>query len=351
MSTLSAPFPWYGGKRRLAPAIWQRLGNPTVYVEPFAGSLACLLARPGGAGPREVVCDLDGGIANMWRALAADPEAVAYWADYPSIHQDLTARHSWLRRWIAEHRERLCDDPEFFDAKAAGWWLWGISLWIGGGWCADDSDTQPYVNHTGGGQGISAQRATVRDQRPCVSDTGTGMVISAQRGQMPHVSSVPGGSGVSAQRVVRPALIDWFADLQDRLAAVVVLNRDWTSALTPTILQQTASGTQGTVGVLLDPPYSTADRSATLYGSDLAGVSDDAASASWAWAVAHGDRYRIAYCAHEGDIEPPDGWAVVTSTFKGVKDPDRRNRRDLVAFSPACQPPAESTLFDMKETP
>ena len=60
--TLTAPFPYYGGKRRLAPTIWQHLGDPGVYVEPCAGSLACLLARPGGAGPREIVCDLDGGI-------------------------------------------------------------------------------------------------------------------------------------------------------------------------------------------------------------------------------------------------------------------------------------------------
>ena len=347
--TLTAPFPWYGGKRRVAPTIWERLGSPDVYVEPFAGSLACLLARPGGAGPREIVCDLDGGIANMWRALAADPEAVAYWADWPTIHQDLTARHLWLRRWVAEHRDRLSEDPEFFDAKAAGWWLWGISLWIGGGWCATHHERMPRVERNGGGVGCNAQHTGPPGQRPYVNQGGQG--VSAQRAQMPHVKDTGGGSGVSAQRVVRPALLDWFAALQQRLAAVVVLNRDWTSALTPSCLQQTARSRDSTVGVLLDPPYVTADRSAGLYGSDLAGVSDDAAAASWAWAVEHGDRYRIAYCAHEGDIEPPDGWAVATSTLAGIRDPDRRHRRDLVTFSPACQPPAESTLFDATETP
>ena len=77
MATLSAPFPYFGGKSRLAPAIWQRLGNPVVYVEPFAGSLACLLARPDGAGQREIVCDLDGGISNFWRAVTAEPDTVA----------------------------------------------------------------------------------------------------------------------------------------------------------------------------------------------------------------------------------------------------------------------------------
>ena len=106
-----------------------------MYVEPFAGSLACLLARPDGAGQREIVCDLDGGISNFWRAVTADPDAVAAWADYPTFHADLTARHKWLRAWFAENSARLSDDPHFYCAKAAGWWVWGISLWIGGGWC------------------------------------------------------------------------------------------------------------------------------------------------------------------------------------------------------------------------
>ena len=44
--TLAAPFPYFGGKRRAAPAIWRALGDPSGYVEPFAGSAAVLLARP-----------------------------------------------------------------------------------------------------------------------------------------------------------------------------------------------------------------------------------------------------------------------------------------------------------------
>ena len=146
---LDPPFPFFGSKRRLAPIIWERLGNPTVYVEPFAGSLACLLARPGGAGQREIVCDLDGGIANFWRAVEDDPEAVAYWADHPTLHQDLTARHRWLKSWLAQHAEALSLDPHYYDAKVAGWWVWGISLWIGGGWCSVDTDQRPMVDRIG----------------------------------------------------------------------------------------------------------------------------------------------------------------------------------------------------------
>ncbi len=44
MNTL---FPYFGNQGRIAPAIWQqRLGDPTYYYEPFAGSLGCLLGCP-----------------------------------------------------------------------------------------------------------------------------------------------------------------------------------------------------------------------------------------------------------------------------------------------------------------
>ena len=43
---LKAPFPWFGGKRRVAAEVWAALGDVDNYVEPFAGSLAVLLARP-----------------------------------------------------------------------------------------------------------------------------------------------------------------------------------------------------------------------------------------------------------------------------------------------------------------
>lgn len=46
MNNLRAPFPYFGGKRRVADAVWARLGDAPNYVEPFAGSAAVLLARP-----------------------------------------------------------------------------------------------------------------------------------------------------------------------------------------------------------------------------------------------------------------------------------------------------------------
>ena len=94
---VKAPFPWFGGKRRVANLVWEALGDVDNYVEPFAGSLAVLLERPASHAARcETVNDADSYLANFWRALAADPEAVAYHADWPVNETDLFARHLWL---------------------------------------------------------------------------------------------------------------------------------------------------------------------------------------------------------------------------------------------------------------
>ena len=44
--TLKSPFPYFGGKRKVADEIWRRFGAVANYVEPFFGSGAVLLARP-----------------------------------------------------------------------------------------------------------------------------------------------------------------------------------------------------------------------------------------------------------------------------------------------------------------
>ena len=131
---MNSPFPYFGGKRTVAAAVWARLGSPKQYIEPFCGSAAVLLAAPRPAA-LEVVCDGSGFIANFWRAVKHQPAAVAEWADYPVSHIDLGARHGWLMA----QRDRIgaeMQDPDWpGDAKVAGWWLWGQCCWIGSGWC------------------------------------------------------------------------------------------------------------------------------------------------------------------------------------------------------------------------
>lgn len=123
---LKAPFPWFGGKSRVADLVWERFGATANYVEPFFGSGAVMLARPFPV-RTETVNDLDCFIANFWRAVQKDPGLVALWADWPVNEADLHARHLWLVK-REEFRERIKADPEYYDAKIAGWWVWMFAL-------------------------------------------------------------------------------------------------------------------------------------------------------------------------------------------------------------------------------
>ena len=162
--------------------MWAALGDVPNYIEPFAGSLAVLLGRPhdmsNGTRRAETVNDADGFLANFWRALAHDPEAVAHWCDWPVNEVDLFARHLWL---VNTGRSRLLEgmeaDPDFYDAQVAGWWVWGVNAWIGSGWCSGDG---PWVD-TGDGIG----------KRPHLGDAGRGV---NDDGSATPTSATPGGA-------------------------------------------------------------------------------------------------------------------------------------------------------------
>ena len=139
---MKAPFPWFGGKRTVTGDVWKRLGKPKQYLEPFCGSAAMLLGAPDGKRV-ETINDADGFVANFWRAVAHDAEAVAREADWPVNETDLFARHSWLVRQAAGLTSKLHGDPEFYDVRIAGWWCWGACNWIGSGWC---SGTGPWIH-------------------------------------------------------------------------------------------------------------------------------------------------------------------------------------------------------------
>lgn len=68
---LKPPFPYLGSKSRLAPKIIDLLPDHTHYVEPYAGSLSVLLAKPRSVA--ETINDRDGSIANLWRVIRDHP--------------------------------------------------------------------------------------------------------------------------------------------------------------------------------------------------------------------------------------------------------------------------------------
>lgn len=69
---MKPPFPYYGGKMSVADRIAAVLPEHGHYVEPFAGSLAVLLAKA--PARMETVNDIDQGIVAFWRVLRDRPD-------------------------------------------------------------------------------------------------------------------------------------------------------------------------------------------------------------------------------------------------------------------------------------
>lgn len=312
-TTLKAPFPWFGGKSSCTPLVWRLFGNPCNYVEPFAGSLAVLLGRPAHHRVHlrtETVNDLDGYLANFWRAVQADPDAVATWALQPVNEIDLLARHRWLceRERKATHIARMEADPHYYDPKIAGWWVYGLCCWIGTGWCSGTWDAD----------------ADVRHQLPSLGSSGMGV-----HRKLPSVGS-------SATDPMDPAgHRALFLALQARLRTVRVACGDWTRVLSPSILGLTSHLSGG--AVFLDPPYCEGDME---YAT---GADSTVAHAAAEWAFAHGDdpSLRIVLCGYDGHYTPPPGWRSYpwTKTRGGGYENQSgkgSQRRERLFASPGC---------------
>lgn len=72
---MKPPFAYFGGKTTIAERVADLLPAHRHYVEPFAGSLAVLLAKPPAL--METANDLDGDIVHFWRMLRERPADLA----------------------------------------------------------------------------------------------------------------------------------------------------------------------------------------------------------------------------------------------------------------------------------
>ena len=303
---LRAPFPWFGGKRRVAHIVWERLGDVKYYVEPFFGGGAVLLGRPDEHKHKrilpdgtvigthtEIINDKDGLVANFWRAVAAQPDDVARWADWPVTENDMLARNRWLIMRKASLPARLSADPNYYDVQIAGWWLWGICCWPRGGWC-----------------------------------------LEAPRRMRPDVA----GRGVHASKVDACYMRSWLRRLQSRLRYAKILCGDWARAVGSAMY---VARLRCTVSVFLDPPYCVEDRNQNLY---LEEKTHDLGRAVAAWCLQWGQHVRIALCGYEGEYPmlEPAGWGKVAWDASGWCDGTRgtaNRHRERIWFSPACLAP------------
>ena len=369
---MKAPIPYNGGKRKAAPAVWAALGDVEHYVECFMGSMAVLLNRPHPCNRpyhSETVNDADGLLVNAWRAIQRHPDATADAASWPCTEADMHAQHLALVRWRAENQlEHLMGDPEWCDVRMAGWWLMGMSRWIGSGYCSGDGpwvvdpSSGRMVKRTGTGKGVSRQR-------PHVSDNGQGVdtMLLREPGvsrQRPHLSNDGRGvdhAGLREEGVgeyhpmTMPKLREWFRLLSARLRHVRVLNGDWQRACTSGVLVTLSVRQGGIAGVFLDPPYAASVRQMGLYAHDSGTVAQDVTK----WCLNNGANplYRVVLAGFEGEHNElePLGWRKVEWYAKGHLQGGYANQGsegtkqhlERLWLSPHCLNPAKSAQMDL----
>ena len=324
--TIKAPFPWFGGKSRAAGLIWSRLGDVPNYVEPFAGSLAVLLRRPTEPG-NEIVNDLDCYVANAWRAMKFAPDEVAEVCDWPVNEADLHARHQWLHRQ-ADFRERMKVDPDFYDARIAGFWIWGLSCWIGDNFCRPNK--QESLPHLTGGQGVSRKV-------PHLTGGKGDRCVNAKSMRVETEVAPSAACDWRTRRLAQSEnLAAWFDIIANRLRHTKIICGDWSRCLT-----KAATYGQGLTGILLDPPYDAGDAHDDVYGEMSRGVSGPVRE----WAIANGTNtlLRIALCGYEGEHQMPADWECVawkaSGGYAGAAGSMENSSKERIWFSPACLKP------------
>ncbi|NPU90005.1 MAG: DNA adenine methylase [Fervidobacterium sp.] len=373
--SLKAPFPYFGGKSMVADIVWQYLGNPKVYIEPFFGSGAVLLARPiVDLTNYEIINDKDGFVCNAWRALKHAPDTVAEYCDYPCNHADIAARRKVLHEEALGLLDKLVNDDEYYDAKLAGYWIYGMSYWIGSRFITQkftqSIGKRPHLTrnqgvgkilhlnrnrgvgqvlHLTGNQGIGQVPRLSHDDSigkiPCLTrNQGVGQIphLARNRGiwQMPQL---PEQSMLNAP--YNHGLYDWFRALQERLRYVKVVCGDWTRVCGGNWRDDGGRS----VGMFFDPPYSVEDRADNIYAHDSKTVAHDVRE----WCIEHGNRetYCIVLAGYYEEHEEllSKGWRVHFWKANGgyahqrKKGENKNCYREALFISPYCN---KLTLLD-----
>jgi hypothetical protein len=262
-----------------------------------------------------------------------NPDAVAAACNWPVNEVDLFARHSYLVRHKEELLNRLHGDPEYFDAKLAGWWAWGACCWIGHGWCAGIG---PWI-HDG---------YTLVDRR-----------------KLPHLSNA--GRGVNSLVACTESLIDenlgaceeqaaalrtWMRRLADRLRHVRVACGDWKRVTSSSVTTRL-----GLTGVLLDPPYT---EGMEVYAAGGCGGRLASEVREWCAQSGNDPLFRIVLCGrgeeHDALLSLP-GWSKVKGLAGGrgyARTDEARSRQasEFLWLSPNCVKPEGATQKQGSET-
>jgi len=309
---LRSPFQWFGSKRTVCSEIWARLGNPDVFIDPFFGSGTVLLNRPQ-EGNLEVVNDADSLLCNAFRAITYAPEETAKHATWPASECDIVSRHKWIMSEGRKRTERLKEDPFAYDVQTAGFWLYALSAYVGGGFC----DGKSHLN---------------------------------QEAKIPSMSSMGVHRGELDGDVEK--MTEYFKKLSWRLRNVKIACGDWSRLVTPAVTIQ-----HGIVGALIDPPYLGLEHS-IQYSGDLANAAaiEHVALKARKWAIEAGmnPQFRVAYCGYKG-LEFPKDWEEFEWKAGGGYGNQGEGRgrenanRERIWFSPGCLKPGLTGLMGLME--
>lgn len=290
--SLKAPFPYFGGKSKVAGEVWKRFGDVNNYIEPFCGSMALLLHKDEPT-KYELVNDIDGLLTNFWRAIKFDPEGVADLAEVPSTEIDMMARHNWVAA-RKDNITKMQEDPSFYDVEAAAYWVYVRSSMIG-------------------------QRS--------IFDTDIGM-------RVPRLSS-PAGIHAGSRR---GELVSVFHALSNRLRKVTICCGQWNRLLTNDPIKNAAVP----AAIFLDPPYQAGEFDVGVYEH-----CNDVFTEVRDWCIKNGNDpdLRIALCGYGGN-EMPENWVEYswsTAGGMGRLSDEGRGRdnasRERIWFSPHCVDP------------
>jgi len=229
-----------------------------------------------------------------------------YFANNVLVHNcDLHARHYWLLQRKADLQARLEGAPDFYDVKIAGRWVWGMCLWVGGGWCTANG---PWVVENG--ELVRHSRRDTNHQAPHTDSVRRGVRCRiphmAGRGQginhhlPPLEGEITAPLGACESRT--PHLLSYFTRIADQLRNVRICCGDWSRVCTPVV----TTGI-GLTGIFMDPPYSAeTGRDRAIYTSEDLAVAHTVRE----WCIANGDNplLRIALCGYEGEHVMPDTW-------------------------------------------
>lgn len=283
MEHIKAPFPWFGGKGRIAGDIVPVLKGSRLYVEPFAGSLAVFLRMP--KAQHEIVNDYDCLVVNAWRAIAHHSNELAdFLHDRPLMEVEYKA---FARQSVVELRASVVEDMHYCDIESAGLWLQHQSSSI-----------------AGFNSGIDAS-------------SGKGVLEFNRRNE------------------IRKTL----NELSKRFRGTYIMCRDWSACLTPSILRLE----RREASVFLDPPYIGTEYVYSGEDCDSSGV----ASKVHSWCVENGADARLKIClaGHVGDYDLPGWHCIPWRRNRGIARKEAtisERHEEALFFSPSCKISGES---------